>query len=224
MSKEVLINTGVSISKSVLGAIPYVGSLLSEIFFDYRGRLKQERINSFIEDVQQYLISQVDEQEIDMDHIRSEQFGDLFESIIYKVSQNSQKDKINRFKLILINQMIAPYQTDYSETFLDIVSKINEKQIEILNIYRKVQEGEIINEDSLMERTLLNANHEIKTSDFRTPQYFNLEKDVYMFYVQDLVSKSLLLDDSINRLGTKPYDILEITAFGIEFLRFIEKN
>ncbi|ADU28499.1 hypothetical protein [Evansella cellulosilytica] len=224
MEKEILINTGVSLSKSALGAVPFVGTLLNEVFFDYRGRLKQQRINTFIEDLKKYLDSHVNERNIDMKYVRSEQFGDLFESIINRVSQNNQKDKIDRFKSVLVNQMIAPYETDYTETFLDIVSKISEKQIEILSVYRKVHEGIIKNEDDLMNRNLLDANHELKTSDFRTPQYYNLDKNIYMFYVQDLVSKSLLLDDSINRFSTRPYEILEITAFGLEFLRFIERK
>lgn len=214
--------TGISLTKGVLGAVPYVGTLLNEMFFDYRGRLKQERINSFIKELQTFMVSHVNEGQIDFKHLKSEQFGDLFESIIYRVSQNRSQERLHRFKSILVNQMIAPYETDYTETFLDIASKINEKQIEILNVYRKVQLGEIRNEDNLMGRDVIDANHITEISDFRNHHFYNLDKDVYMFYVQDLVSKSLLLDDSINRLSTRPYQILEITAFGIEFLRFIE--
>jgi len=46
----------------------------------------------------------------------------------------------------------------------------------------------------------------------------------YLFYVQDLISKSLLFDETIALFGgrTKPYTRLRITLFGEEFLRFIE--
>jgi len=46
----------------------------------------------------------------------------------------------------------------------------------------------------------------------------------YLFYVQDLVSKSLLYDEIVALFGggTKPYTNLRITPFGEEFLGFIE--
>lgn len=54
-----------------------------------------------------------------------------------KISQNKSEEKVHRFIRVLVNQMTTPYETEYIETFLEIVSKINEKQIEILNTYRK---------------------------------------------------------------------------------------
>ncbi|MGW8825316.1 hypothetical protein ACWGNU_24650 [Paenibacillus lautus] len=223
-TKDIVKSTGISLTKGAIGAIPYVGTLLNEIFFENRGRLKQERVNRFIEELKIYISKEVNQNQFDFDYIKSEQFSDLFESIIFRISQNRSEEKLHRLKKVLVNQMTSPYETDYTETFLDIASKINEKQIEILNTHRKAEYGQIKNEDKLLDRGILDANHTVEVSNFRDNEYYKLEKAQYMFYVQDLVSKSLLLDDSINRLSTRPYTILKITAFGIEFLRFIENR
>lgn len=219
-SKEI----GVSVAKSIISNIPFVGGILNESFFDFNGRVKQNRINYFIEELSKYMSSNLKEGDIDIKYIKSEQFNDLFDSILKKISLNHSNDRVKRFRDILVNQMIAPYESDFSETFLELVSKINEKQIEILNVYRKVRIGEIPNDDNLMDRNILDANHVTTLSSFRDAEYHKLDKNMYMFYVQDLVSKSLLLDDSVNRLVSKPYEILEITSFGLEFLMFIERN
>lgn len=224
MEKMIIKEIGVSFTKSSFGNVPFVGGILNEVLFDFRGRVKQNRINHFIEELEKYIASHVKENEIDIKYITSDQFGDLFESILYRISTNHSSERVNRFRDILVNQMITPYETDFTDTFLDLVSKINEKQIELLNVYRKVHIGEISNEDKLMDRNVLDANHETTTSSFRDPDYYKLDEELYMFYVQDLVSKSLLLDDSMNRWGTRPYKVLQITSFGLEFIRFIERN
>lgn len=225
MEKKIVIQaTGISLTKGVFGALPYVGTLLNEAVFDNRARIKQERINHFIKELQDYLSREVKQDEVNFNYIKSEEFGDLFESIIVKISQNRSEEKVHRFKRVLVNQMTTPYETEYIETFLEIVSKINEKQIEILNTYRKAYYGEIKHDNEPADRKILNDNPIAGAMDFRHHNYYKLERHIYKFYVQDLVSKSLLLDDSMNRYDTSPYDLLEITEFGIEFLRFIESS
>ncbi len=44
-SKEVL----VSITKSLFSTIPYAGTALTELVFDFNGRIKQNRLNHFTE-------------------------------------------------------------------------------------------------------------------------------------------------------------------------------
>ncbi|MFA7206419.1 MAG: hypothetical protein WC102_08830, partial [Saccharofermentanales bacterium] len=58
----------------------------------------------------------------------------------------------------------------------------------------------------------------------RERDLLGFDESKYLFYVQDLVSKSLLYDENILLFdgGGKPYTNLKITPFGEEFLRFIE--
>ena len=39
----------VSVLKSIFGVIPYGGNALDELFFEYNGRIKQNRLNRFVE-------------------------------------------------------------------------------------------------------------------------------------------------------------------------------
>lgn len=207
MEKIIIQEVGISIAKGVMGGIPFVGTALNEVIFDGRGRVKQERINSFILELTKYM-KEVTENQINYEYIKSDEFGDIFESIMKRVVYNKCTEKMHRFKTILVGNMINPSYTDYSETFLDIVAKINEKQIEILDIYREVEEDNQISTDKA----------------YRKPEYYNLDKSTYNFYVQDLISKSLLVDDGMGRIGTGSLQILKITQFGIEFLKFIKSN
>ena len=77
--------TKISINKSLLGALPYVGSMLNEIFFERRSRIKQERLNNFIAELSEYL-NNYSESDFDPNCINSESFGDIFESIIKRAT------------------------------------------------------------------------------------------------------------------------------------------
>lgn len=117
--------------KSILGLIPYFGTAINESVFEHRSRVKQKRINDFVQSLSDYIES------LNLDnpstkHISSDDFGDVFETIVRKVSLTSNKEKVNRFKLILANQIINPTIPDFIETYIDLISKLNEIQIQIL--------------------------------------------------------------------------------------------
>jgi lipoate-protein ligase A len=57
-----------------------VGSFLNEIVFDYRSRVKQNRLNEFI-DLLSEEFSKRSHDEVDFKKMESDEFGDLFESI-----------------------------------------------------------------------------------------------------------------------------------------------
>lgn len=44
MDKNIRNEAGISLAKSIFNAVPYVGGLLNEVAFDFRSRIKQERI------------------------------------------------------------------------------------------------------------------------------------------------------------------------------------
>lgn len=106
-TKIILHEFGISAAKSAIGAIPYVGALLNEVIFDFRGRIKQERCNRFIYELTKYMAN-FTEGDIDFAYIKSDDFSDIFESIIRRVVLNRSEEKMHRFKKILVKQMIAP--------------------------------------------------------------------------------------------------------------------
>jgi len=226
--RMMVLNEGTkSIVKGCFGAIPTVGAALDEIAFEFRGRVYQNRLNRFIELLAEYM-SSVRADDIDFRRLTSDEFGDIFELIIRRVLQTGSEEKIQRYKRILVQEMMKTANpSDFKETYLDIVSRINEKQIHILSEYRKAHKGGITQDEAIVERGVIDGgnadNTPSKLSPHRYAEYYDLLESKYLFYVQDLVSKSLLVDDGMGRFGGyRPYELLEITPFGVEFLRYIE--
>lgn len=205
MRKEYIKETGIATIRSLFGAVPYAGTALNEVFFDLRSRVKQNRINEFVDELTLY-VEEVCDENIDIEYIKSDKFGDIFESILRHVANNSSKEKIKYFKQILVKEMIMESKTDFIETFLELISKINGKQIEILNKHRKYS--------SKLDKGSLG-------NEFRLPENYQLSNEQYSVYAQDLVSKGLLNDFGIFSAGG-PLLVLEITEFGKGLLEFIE--
>jgi hypothetical protein len=217
----ILKEVGVSATKGLIGGIPYIGTALNEVVFELRGRVKQKRVNNFIIELKKYMET-INGEEINFNYIESEEFGDIFESIIKRIIYNRSEEKLHRFKKVLVKQMANPSNSDHIESFLDIISKINEKQIHILDIHKKIKSGELGSDNNLMDRNHIDAGHTTEISECRKPEYYDLDKGTYQFYVQDLISKALLADMGMNRLVVEPFQILEITKLGLNFLKFIE--
>ena len=259
MKKEEL---AISFTKSLLGAVPYIGSGLNEVIFEYRSRVKQERINRFVNELSNFFES-INPQDIDLENIKKDEFGDIFESILKRVSLNKSNEKLKRFKKILINEILNPSKNDFAENYLDLIEKINEIQIKILFCHRKLITGDyqyyIEKQDTLirknkklkvelsenkgfknkgyasnvtkLERLINNTIKDLEKVEniinnfnkYKTSEFYNISHGDYIYYVQDLVAKSLLIDLGVGGIGTKPYEQLSLTEFGNRFLAYIEK-
>jgi hypothetical protein len=114
-----------------------------------------------------------------------------------KESAIRQLKKKKRFKEILIKDLKTIYKSDFKETFLDLILRLNEDQIRILQAF------------SLLKAPL-NAEE------------FQMDEDLYRFYLQDLNSKSLLYNDALSFDKHRPVIYTYITPFGREFLKFLE--
>ena len=190
---------GISIYKSILSTVPY-GAVLNEVFFDCRARIKQNRLNNFIETLDKRLI----EIGIKTENIKdNEDFIDAFELVIKKVIDTKASYKINIFRDILVNQLYMEKQIDTGllDTFLNIIYQMSEIEIKILNDIKQLTENKS-----------------------QTKNKFNLSDEKYKFYIQNLISKSLLYDDGMNSAGARPFDVVKLTDFGKELLDFILTN
>ena len=222
-SKKILIQITESTAKGLIGAIPFAGTALNEALFDGRSRIKQERFNNFINIFSEYM-KDVNESEIDFEYIKSEDFGDIFESIIRRVMRSGSEEKLKTFKNVLSNHVLGKIKTDHAETFLDLVSRLNEDQIKILETYRKIKTNDISIDENLPERNVIDANFKTQLSEVRSARNFNLDEGVYQFYLQDLFAKGLLFDNGVNKMDIGPFELMEITQFGIDFLSYIEQS
>ncbi|MEH6309071.1 hypothetical protein RYH73_25695 [Olivibacter sp. CPCC 100613] len=259
MKNKALTESG---AKILFSLIPYGGQLLSEIFFDYRSRVKQDRLNNFIESWEQYLKNSCGSG-IPLEIQQSEDFGDLFESIVKRVIQTNSTEKVTRFRNVVGNYIAEPIKLDYRDSFLDMIERLNEPQIKILKCHAQItenirsllkrregmqeemfrlndklaHEAELLNDRKPNKyhehtRNILNIDGHLKEvdkaikkdGDIRKADYYGLESGDYLFLVQDLYSKGLLVDLGVGTFDTKPFDTMGVTAFGLKFLKFINEE
>lgn len=120
---------GISIVKAAFSNIPFAGQLLTEVLFEYRGRIKQNRLNMFTEMLSQYFS---ENSEVVIENMRSEDFSDLLELVLRKVVDTKSEEKLRRFKDILVNSIVTDIDYNNSERYLDLVSSLTETDIQIL--------------------------------------------------------------------------------------------
>lgn len=122
--------------------------------------------------------------------------------VIKKVIDTKAAYKINIFRDILVNQLDMEKQIDTGllDTFLNIIYQMSEIEIKILNDIKQLTENKS-----------------------QTKNKFNLSDEKYKFYIQNLISKSLLYD-GMNSAGARPFDVVKLTVLGKELLDFILTN
>lgn len=128
--KEIIVSS----AKSIFGAIPFGGAALDELFFEYNGRIKQNRLNNFVQILADNF---TEDAEINLDNIKTEDFNDLLESVLRRVVQTKSEKKLIRFKNILIKELNNP--TDEPEVidhYLDLISSLTEEELVILYNHR----------------------------------------------------------------------------------------
>lgn len=256
---------GVSTLKTLFNAIPFIGSGLNEAVFECRSRVKQNRLNQFSLELEKYM-RQHGLGNINLDYIKSEQFGDVFESILKKVMETGNQNKLLRFKNILIGQLKSQQENDFIETFLDITSKLNDVQIQILELYSNSKSGDVLNYTKAqirqLERELEIAEKKVEElknkarlgtiqpyesitsadndiirikkeliefeeshNQFEinsSAEHFGVTTNDYSFFMQDLVSKSLMKDTYVILKGIGNIPVKGITEFGIRYINFIK--
>lgn len=126
---------GNSILKTLFASVPYAGQLFSEIFIEYRSRIKQNRLNSFSELLEVHFSGGT---QIDFSKLNKVEFSDLFESVIQRVVRTDSQEKHKRFRDILTNYIEGSAQSiNHAETFLDLITSLDEPSILILKYHHQ---------------------------------------------------------------------------------------
>ena len=124
-----------------------VTNLFLETFFGIQSELKMKRVYSFLEKLEKG-IKEIDK-DLDLDKVDKIEFGDLLETAIIKSSRQGQEEKIDRFKQILIGQMLHPEPFDYLVRYFEIAEKLADSQLIILKKYVSTEKDLIEIQESL---------------------------------------------------------------------------
>ncbi|NLW77747.1 MAG: hypothetical protein GXY18_15205 [Methanomicrobiales archaeon] len=156
-------------------------------------------------------------------------FALRFYKIVKIGALSDSQQKIRRFQKILLGEIQKTYNSDFFDTFLHLTESLNDTHIRILLTHKN---GDPIIQENLKTMTSRGVidggdmSKETKTGylhDFQKSDFYSLEKKQYQFYVQDLISKSLLYDEGMNRITYPPFSYTRITSFGEEYLRFLQE-
>lgn len=194
-----------SLIRSILGAIPSIGTALNEAVFDRRARLKQERLEKFVTALAAAL-KVVESNKIDMAYIQSEEFVDFLEDVLIRAAKARAEDKRRTLAAVVAGRLQHAESTPFDDRFLDLLMSLSDIQVRILTEHIRAGTDEHSN-----------AKH-------RQPSYYDLPNGDYLFLVQDLISKALLYTDQISRGDPSLFSFLEVTELGRAFIRFLEKN
>jgi valyl-tRNA synthetase len=230
-----------STMRSVLGIFP-IGTLVTEFCVDSLARKKQTRINNFITYFGEFLETNNSNGKVFQDFNKDE-FEDIFEAILLKIHRTRTESKRKIFAKILADSLCFEKNNfDFIETFLDLIDKLNTKQLEILEYYssentektpilKKITEiqskikdkhlgSDKIQKLKLEKEKLEKLLQEITQTTIK--KNFEIDKTSLSYHKQDLVSKSLLQDFGLSTFDATPYIYLEITEFGQEFISYIK--
>lgn len=151
-----------SVIKSLFAAIPFAGQPLNEIFYDYRGRVKQNRLNEFSGLLSAYFETH---SPVDFSALNAVEFSDLFESVILRVAHTGSSEKHKRFRDILIGYLEHPQQPmEHSDTFLELVAILTEPSILVLKYhYHYIMEFDRLEVlGKMMQSKVRKGEHEIE--------------------------------------------------------------
>ena len=88
-AKTYVMQSTESVIRGLVGAIPCVGTALNEAIFDLRARLKQERLEKFVEKLAGVLKT-LDTAKVDTAYIQSEEFVDFLEDVLIRAAKASR--------------------------------------------------------------------------------------------------------------------------------------
>lgn len=126
--------------RSLVQIIPYVGGSLDTILSAEGNRIQKERFEKFLNELKEGM-NKLNEQKIDKNFIKSEEFFSLFQITIEKVIRNYEKEKIQYFRNIFVNSVkIGKSDTYYKEGFMNILANLSAVHISILKDYFEREE------------------------------------------------------------------------------------
>ena len=221
-----------SVKKSAIGAIPYVGTLMNEMIFEYKSRLYQDRINHFIEEMADFF-NKVNKKNIDMKFIKSDDFIDIFFNVIDYVEKTKFNSKIKIYRDLLGENMLYSEnrELDFFSTYLELIFKMSfdeisvlQKHYEMLIIQKELEKDNISNNNKNMNDNELYEEYLDRVKMYRKGNFYSISEKEYLFYLQDLYSKGLLVDDGVNRWDYGQFELMKITEFGASFIEFINNS
>lgn len=215
-----------SVIKTVFSFIP--AGPIFDSFWNYRANLKQKRVIDFSESVKNAL-EEIGGNELHSSNFETEDFVDIMEAVYMKVMNTQSLYKLERFRNILVNQIIEPaLETPMFMKYIQLLDQLDDAQIVLLDSFR-YWEGQKINSIAVayfgIEHNKYSGDHVMETLSQNLSRKITLAEAEY--YMNELVSLGLIVNVSVSMpvVGkNSPHNNFQISIIGKSFLKFIELN
>lgn len=213
----------ISTIKSIIGAIPYFGTLMNEVFFEYRTRIQQKRIELLLNELNDK-IKFVEINLLNQEYFETDEFYDLTIQVFDKAIKTKNIEKIKILANIYLNGIInsSDIENDRHSIILDFVLTIKSTQIVILKF---IEENEKELKEIKYFRNLIMLFREKETA-------LVIEEYEFKFYINDLENKGLITTEGGLIDYNDKTDVIEwqssvknslyLTEFGKEFISFMK--
>src|SRR5688572_1675313 len=125
--------SAVGVVKAALACVPYVGGLLNEVLFDIRSRLKQERVNTLVQQVAAE-IGRLGDAAVDRDYLASEEFSDHLEDLLGKAANTRSDEKRKRFATILVASIQGHRLPTLGGLYMQILHELEEDELLVFQV------------------------------------------------------------------------------------------
>lgn len=215
---EVALSIAQSFQKMVLGFMP--GGHVVDEFLNFRSKLKQERVLQFSESLSQAL-TQFSDNEIDESNFTTEAFVDIFDNVIKEVQLTNSAIKLERFKKIVVKQIVEPELYTEIQRYLLVVQEMNDIECELLE---GISKNTRLLMRSSVKQIISEAGFDDKIVNMRiADDTIEISEGAILFHVNRLISLGLVKTSIVNALGKRNIETLSLSEFGESFLKFIRE-
>lgn len=202
-----------AVLKGTITAIPYVGGVIDEVLFEARARNQQDRLNALFSQTK-LDVEELGEEKLDKEFIHSERFVELVEEICTRTAKTASETRRARFRKIFVDLLQGKNDDDFELLFISFISTMSEGEIKVLAGFMPFLEAQ---RQAGAEGRRLEAT----SLDYSKPM-FGVGGEVARQCILALISRGLLLDDSLGRFDTSPLTIVVPTELGERFSNWLQ--
>lgn len=203
---------GIGVLKGIIGALPYVGTLVNEALFDARSRLKQERLNAFFASVAES-VEKLDRESIDHAYLGTEEFSDLIEDICLRVARMRSDQRRQHLRKQLLDAFQGRRQPDLGPLFMGLLEQISEDELNVLRTFVSFDKGR-------QEHEREGRKVDMGPIDYASKPW-GLDESAAKQVLSALISKGLATDNSQAYYDSKPLDRVVPTVLGVAFYMWL---
>ncbi len=122
--------------KAVIEKIPFIGSIMSNVYFEVRNRKYMHRLESFCNQLGTELIH-LKKENVDRNFLQTYEFSDITDEVFQKVLRTSNKERIRAYRNVLIGSIEKTHPTyDEIEIFLTKLPLLSTVHFNILRYFK----------------------------------------------------------------------------------------